>query len=364
METATGSSGLQKHRNRCSGVRYETFVIRSDEDLQVLFHCRRSFSEVRIPELFAKLKDGVDSSGASAPNPQSTTVGGASTSMPVVAAAVLIPEPKRAGAVHTSVPPVVPDFEFEAGPDRVENALRDDDSDEEPVDIGRDSDDDIPRGTCTAHGGSGSRTQEYPLHLSSLNLEAIGQHQNVEATFVGQGMHDANPLTEFQIDQSFQSKEEAVLSVKDYSIRRGVEYRVMESDNLKYQGRCKEFGNRCTWLIRIVMRKRKSTWEVRRYNVYGHIDIEQPQVLQEATEVTYGFRPSYQKVWLAKQKAVAQIYGDWEESYRDLPCWILGIKPTMDGSVALLNLNLSWNHVKYIVICLTLFGGGSSLNRS
>ncbi|XP_057734557.1 uncharacterized protein LOC130949999 [Arachis stenosperma] len=213
-----------------TGVRYETFEIGSDEDLQVLFHCRCSFSEVSIPELFAKLEDGVDSSGTSALNPQSTTVGGASTSMPVVATAVLIPKPQRAGAVHAT-----------------------------PVDIGGDSDDDIPRSTSTAHGGSGSGTQEYPPHLSSLNLEAIGQHRNVEATFVGQGMHDGNPLTEFQIGQWFQSKEKVVLSVKDYNIRRGVEYRVMESDNLKYQGRCKEFGNRCTWLIRIVMRKRKIT---------------------------------------------------------------------------------------------------------
>ncbi|KAL4328982.1 hypothetical protein AHAS_Ahas13G0254500 [Arachis hypogaea] len=68
-----------------AGVKYKTFVIGSDEDLQVLFHCRRSFSEVRIPELFAKLEDGIDSSGASVPNPQSTMMGGASTSMPVVA---------------------------------------------------------------------------------------------------------------------------------------------------------------------------------------------------------------------------------------------------------------------------------------
>ncbi|XP_015931825.1 uncharacterized protein LOC107458127 [Arachis duranensis] len=347
-----------------TGVRYETFVIGSDEDLQVLFHCRRSFPEVRIPELFVKLEDHVDSSGASTLDPQSTTVGGASTSMPVVAAVVLPPGPERAGAVHASVVHCVPEVEFEVRLDRVENALRDNDSDKEPVDIGGDSDDDIPRGTRTAHGGSGSGTQEYPPHLSSLNLEAIGQHQNVEATFDWQGMHDWTGLTEFQIGQSFQSKEEAVLSVKDYSIRRGVEYRVMESDNLKYQGRCKEFGNGCTWLIRIVMRKRKSTWEVRRYNgphtcmatsissdhkkldyhviyviIFPLVRADASvsiKVLQEATEATYGFKPSYRKVWLAKQKAVAQIYGDWEESYADLSRWILGVTFTMNGSVALL----------------------------
>ncbi|XP_072080875.1 uncharacterized protein [Arachis hypogaea] len=225
------------------------------------------------------------------------TVGGASTSMPVVAAAVPIPDPPRVATVHVGVPPGVPDFEFEAGPDRVENAMWDDDSDDEPVAIGGDSDDDIP--------------------------SAVDQHQNVEATFASQGLHDANALRKFQIGQSFQSKEEAVLSVKDYSIQRGVEYRVMESDHLKYQGRCKEFGNECTWLICVTLRKRKSTWEVRRYNRshtclatsissdYKQLDYHvicvkifplvradasvTIKVLQEAMEATYGFRPSYRK---------------------------------------------------------------------
>nr|XP_025671040.1 uncharacterized protein LOC112770817 [Arachis hypogaea] len=60
-----------------TGVQYETFMLRTDEDMQVLFHCRRSFPEVRIHELFAKLEHGIDSSGASSPNPQSqsTTMG-------------------------------------------------------------------------------------------------------------------------------------------------------------------------------------------------------------------------------------------------------------------------------------------------
>ncbi|XP_016172439.1 uncharacterized protein LOC107614821 [Arachis ipaensis] len=333
-----------------AGVRYETFVIGPDEDLQVLFHCRHSFSEVmRIPELLAKLEYGVDSPGASTPNPQSTTVGGASTSMHVVAAVVLNPDPQRVAAVHAGVPPVVPDFEFEAGPDRVENAMRDDDSDDKPVAIGGDSDDDIPSGTPTPHGGSGYGTQQYPPHLSSLNLEAIGQHQNVEATFVVQGMHDANPLMEFQIGQSFQSKEEVVLSVKDYSVRRGVEYKVMQSYHLKYQGICKEFGNGCAWLIRITLQKRKSTWEVRRCNgphtcmatsissdhkqfdyhvicvrIFPLVRVDASVTIKVLQEATCGFRPSYRKVWLAKQKAVAQIYGDWEESCGDLPARSLG----------------------------------------
>jgi len=72
-----------------TGVKYDMFVIGSDEDLQVLFHCHRSFPEIRTHELYAKLEDGVDSSRASAPNPQLTALGGASSLMHVVALARL-----------------------------------------------------------------------------------------------------------------------------------------------------------------------------------------------------------------------------------------------------------------------------------
>ncbi|XP_015963421.1 uncharacterized protein LOC107487317 [Arachis duranensis] len=38
-------------------------------------------------------------------------------------------------------------------------------------------------------------------------------------------------------------------------------------------------------------------------------------VLQSAVQASYHFKLSYRKVWMAKQKVIAQIYGDWEESY-------------------------------------------------
>ncbi|XP_025629991.1 uncharacterized protein [Arachis hypogaea] len=39
---------------------------------------------------------------------------------------------------------------------------------------------------------------------------------------------------------------------------------------------------------------------------------------------------------MAKQKAVAQIYGDWEESYTELPRWMLGVQSTMAGTITVL----------------------------
>ncbi|XP_020977465.1 uncharacterized protein LOC107635031 [Arachis ipaensis] len=363
-----------------TGVKYDTFVLAADEDIRVLFHCVRSFSKVRIHELFAKLEVGVDSSGASAPVHSSTAAGGASSSMPVVRPSVpLVASPSFVAELDRtevvgSVPlenPGVYEQAYEVGtggglihdmegfgePDRVENAMCDDDSDQEPVDIVGDSDDGTGANPHTQHGHSSSGTQQYPPHFSTLNLEALGQQADGGPTVGGSS-------TEFQIGQSFQNKNEAVLSVKDYSIRRGVRYRVIESDHLKYHGKCKEFGKGCIWLIRVALHAQKGTWEVRRYNEpytclatsisSDHCQLDYHvicarilplvradaavtvKVLQQATEVDYDFRPSYRKVWMVKQKAVAQIYGDWEESYAELPRWMLGVQSTMPRTINVL----------------------------
>ncbi|XP_016163984.1 uncharacterized protein LOC107606433 [Arachis ipaensis] len=363
-----------------TGVQYETFAVKADEDIRVLFYCVRSFPEIRIHELFTKLEVGVDSSGASAPVPCPAAAGGASSSMPAVKPYVppvqspsfaadldrtevvgsiplenaAIIEPPHVVGTGGGLVPYIEDF---GGPDQVENAMRDEESDQEPVDIDGDSDDDRRGDPHAQHRPASSGSHHYPPHFSTLNLEALGQQED-------SGNRVGGSSAEFQIGQSFQSKDEAVLSVKDYSIWRGVEYRVVESDNLKYHGKCKEFGKGCTWLIRVALRARKGTWEVRRYNgphtcLATSISSDHHQldyhvicarilpmvradaavtvkVLQQATEADYGFRPSYRKVWMAKQKAVAEIYGDWEESYAELPRWILGIQATMPGTITVL----------------------------
>ncbi|RYQ90893.1 hypothetical protein Ahy_B09g096838 isoform A [Arachis hypogaea] len=66
-------------------VKYDCFTISSDEDLQVMFLCRRQFSEVRTPELLAKLVDVVSSSGGSNRNTTIVATAAGSSSRPAVA---------------------------------------------------------------------------------------------------------------------------------------------------------------------------------------------------------------------------------------------------------------------------------------
>ncbi|RYR67542.1 hypothetical protein Ahy_A03g013939 isoform E [Arachis hypogaea] len=200
--------------------------------------------------------------------------------------------------------------------------------DVEPDMIDDDSADDIgATGPALEVGGSSSDTQQYPPHFSSLDLDAM-RHEGV------------------------------------LGIRRGVQYKVVESDHRRYVGKCSKFGNGCTWLIRLSLRKRKGIWEVKRYNgphtclatsiSSDHRSLDYHvilafimpmvradasvsiKVLLNATAAHFGFRPTYRRVWMAKQKSIALIYGDWDESYNDLPRWVLGVQLTMPGSVVVL----------------------------
>ncbi|XP_025625140.1 uncharacterized protein [Arachis hypogaea] len=221
-------------------------------------------------------------------------------------------------------------------------------------------------GPRRATGGSSSSTQQYPPHFSALDLDAMRQDKNaVQASgFGARDTEGSAGMTEFQVGQQFQDKDEALLSVKTYSIRRGVQYKVVESDYRRYVGKCSEFGNGCTWLIRLSLRQRKGIWEVKWYNgphtclatsiSSDHRSLDYHviatfimpmvradaavniKVLQNATAAHFGFRPTYRRVWMAKQKAVADIYGDWDESYNELPRWVLGVQLTMPGTVAVL----------------------------
>ncbi|RYQ94172.1 hypothetical protein Ahy_B08g089053 [Arachis hypogaea] len=66
-------------------VKYDCLTIGSDEDLQVMFLCRRQFPEVRTPELLAKLVDVVSSSGGSNRNTANVATAAGSSSMAAVA---------------------------------------------------------------------------------------------------------------------------------------------------------------------------------------------------------------------------------------------------------------------------------------
>ncbi|RYQ88374.1 hypothetical protein Ahy_B09g095593 isoform C [Arachis hypogaea] len=315
-------------------VKYDCLTIGSDEDLQVMFLCRRQFPEVQ--------GSNRNTTNVATAAGSSSMAAVASSSVPVYEpTAQLVASPSFAVDLNDGVRDEVGSF------DVLPNALHGvppvgvgdgelgdpDEDDVEPETIEDDSGDEVvAAGLALAGGGSSSGTQQYPPYFSSLDLDAT-THEGALGHAVGFGARDAEGnagLTEFQVGQQFQDKDEALLSVKTYSIRRG----------------------------------RKGIWEVKRYNgphtclatsiSSDHRSLDHSvisafimpmvradasvriKVLLNATAAHFGFRPTYRRVWMAKQKAVGLIYDDWDESYSEIPRWVLGVQLTMPGTVAVL----------------------------
>ncbi|XP_025616556.1 uncharacterized protein [Arachis hypogaea] len=146
-----------------------------------------------------------------------------------------------------------------------------------------------------------------------------------------QGGPEDDPTHEFEIGQQFDNKEEAVMAVKIYSIKRVVEYKILESDQLKYDVHCTHVGLGCQWNIRIAYRRKQEKWEVRRYSrsYYQHKSFPRSR----AVENHFGYKTSYRKVWLVKQRVIAKICNDWEASYNELPRWLFAMQMYLSNKI-------------------------------
>ncbi|RYR43476.1 hypothetical protein Ahy_A08g039884 [Arachis hypogaea] len=154
---------------------------------------------------------------------------------------------------------------------------------------------------------------------------------------------------EFAVGMEFSSREGVIKSIKEYTIRRSVDYRVYESEPLTFYAKCTQYGSGCDWLIWVSIISRKYCWVIRRYNGshtctratisqdHSKLDLntiaEAIKPLVEAdpalnvksviaeVQSKFNYTVSYRKAWLAKQKAVEKIFGGWEASYEALPIW-------------------------------------------
>ncbi|RYR60950.1 hypothetical protein Ahy_A04g018038 [Arachis hypogaea] len=103
-----------------------------------------------------------------------------------------------------------------------------------------------------------------PSFMWSLDLEAMqalefSQYMNAELPAVVDG--------EFTVGMEFSSREAVIKTMKDYTIYRGVNYRVYELESTTFYAKCTQYGAGCDWLIRVTKMQKKYSWKIRRYNV-------------------------------------------------------------------------------------------------
>ncbi|XP_016178918.1 uncharacterized protein LOC107621410 [Arachis ipaensis] len=188
---------------------------------------------------------------------------------------------------------------------------------------------------------------EEPTFMRSLDLEAM--HAPEFPQYVNAAELPVMPDGKFTVGMKFNSREAVIKAMKDYTIYRGVDYRVHESEPIIFYAKCTQYGVGCDWLIRVSKMSRKYCWEIRRYNgsqtctratiSQDHSKLDSntiAEVIKPLVEVDpsikvksviaevqskFNYTISYRKAWLAKQKAVESIFEGWKASYEALPIW-------------------------------------------
>ncbi|RYQ93306.1 hypothetical protein Ahy_B09g099578 [Arachis hypogaea] len=186
--------------------------------------------------------------------------------------------------------------------------------------------------------------------MRSLDLEAM--HVPEFPQYVNTAELPVMPDGEFTVRMEFSSREAVIKAMKDYTIRRGVDYRVHESEPTTFYAKCTQYSAGCDWLIRLSKMSRKYCWEIRRYNgshtctratiSQDHSKLDS-NTIAEAIKLLVEVDPSikvksviakvqsnYRKAWLAKEKAVESIFGGWEASNLSELRHVLHLYPALD----------------------------------
>ncbi|RYR55876.1 hypothetical protein Ahy_A05g021724 [Arachis hypogaea] len=87
------------------------------------------------------------------------------------------------------------------------------------------------------------------LDLEAMHVPEFPGYMTAEIPIVADG--------EFAVGMEFGSREAVIKAIKEYTIRRSVDYRVYESEPLTFYAKCTQYGSGCDWLIRVSMISRK-----------------------------------------------------------------------------------------------------------
>ncbi|RYQ80574.1 hypothetical protein Ahy_Scaffold1g106893 isoform B [Arachis hypogaea] len=215
---------------------------------------------------------------------------------------------------------------------------------------------------------SSSQPMGVPPFMRELDLDAMHAPEFPEYANIG----IADPEDgEFRIGMEYSSRKSVVAAIRSFTISRGVDYDVYESEPHTFYTKCKMYGRGCDWLIRASLIRKKGCWEICRYNgrhtcMIGMISQDHSKL--DSDTVAEAIRPlvetdpsmkvksiivevhsrfnytiSYRKAWLAKQTSVAKVFGDWEESYQALPWWLSVMVEKIPGSVVQIETRLLYN---------------------
>ncbi|XP_050876247.1 uncharacterized protein LOC127079941 [Lathyrus oleraceus] len=164
---------------------------------------------------------------------------------------------------------------------------------------------------------------------------------------------------DIDVGNKFKNKVDCVFAIKNYHMTHCLDYRVNISDKKRYQISCS--NDLCKFRLVASYQKRSDLWEIgimtpphscsstilnqdhRKLSSQLMSQSLLPLVDKDpSTKVSicikhivsiFKFTPSYRKAWIARNKAIEQVYGNWENSYNELPRYLLALQKFVPGMV-------------------------------
>ncbi|XP_074303789.1 uncharacterized protein LOC141638281 [Silene latifolia] len=175
---------------------------------------------------------------------------------------------------------------------------------------------------------------------------------------------DIDHVGEFSVGQTFPNKRSLTEAITSYNLRVNQSFKIHESKPHTVTYKCGRRSTSCSWTLRAPKKKLVSdAFTIVRYNG-GHerscvgdtmpidhrnlrrtfssnairniVEADWGLTVNAIIEIIidkYNYKITYIKAWKAKQKALADIFGDWELSYQLLPRFFEALKEANPGTV-------------------------------
>ena len=167
---------------------------------------------------------------------------------------------------------------------------------------------------------------------------------------------DPNDL---QLGMKFETREMAQQFIQTYSINHSVEYKREETKKTVWAVVC--VHENCIWRCVVRLSKKTGYWTITQLThphtctastasqdhkqltsafMRNHIlelvrkdpGISVPVLIAHLKDL-FTYQTTYRKTWIAKQKAIQTIYGDWELSYNEVNRWLCAFMHYIPGTV-------------------------------
>nr|XP_004515453.1 uncharacterized protein LOC101505981 [Cicer arietinum] len=194
-----------------------------------------------------------------------------------------------------------------------------------------------------------------PSHLKSINLDTQQKSNEFDHLLINEVPTVDGTLA---VGMKFHNKDECVHAIKCYHLKQSSNFVVQKSDLERYAIYCSDPN--CLFRCKASKRKKCELWFIGKLNVshtctnsalsQDHAKLNSNIICQSIMQVVkvdpsikvkvivaqirvlHNYTFSYKKAWMGKNKVIEQIYGNWEESYNQLPQRLLVMKTFAPGT--------------------------------